>query len=270
MFRPNGIIFIIAPASLFLLKVFQTKKYVRLILLGYILQVLLLSSVNLLYKGYFFPVEYKRYIEVFKENPASKISISDNSDKDGSVPYIHSSRSPVLLRGFFAYSDEYPSFYYSTIPIRIHQFEERKGYSAFNGSLEIKPELKSEFLKDIEQIDFEKIKEPVQKERNLIFIINSIAQIQHLLVQNIVFLFLFAVSFFFVLFQWIIKKKLNEMFLITIILFIIYCCNVVFSAFGNSFEYRYYIVFNCLVWSGAFIFIYEISSVFSKTLSKRN
>lgn len=269
MFRPNGIIFIIAPASLLLISAFRTKKYVRIILLGYILQVLVLSSLNLIYKGYFFPVEYKRYIAVFKENPTSKINVSDNSDTGNSVPFIHSSKSPALLRGYFAYSDEYPSFYYTTIPVRIHQFQERKEYAAFNGLLEINPQLKSEFLKDIENIDPGEIKEPVQKEKNFTFFVNIIAQLQNLLVQNIIFLFAFVLSFFLILYLWIIKKKRNDMFLIIIMMFVIYCCNVIFSAFGNSFEYRYFIVFDSLVWCGVFVAIYLIPLGFIQKLVKK-
>ncbi len=269
MFRPNGIIFIVAPASLLLISAFRNKKLVRLILFGYFLQIIMLSSLNLIYKGYFFPVEYKRYIEVFKENPSSKISVSDNSDAGNSVPFIHSSKSPVLLRGFFAYTDEYPSFYYSTLPVRINQFEERKNYAAFNGSLEINPQLKSAFLKDFELINASEIKEPVQGERNFTFFINIIAQLQHVLVQNIIFLFAFVLSFFLILYLWIIKKKRNDMFLIIIMMFVIYCCNVIFSAFGNSFEYRYFIVFDSLVWCGVFVAIYLIPLGFIQKLVKK-
>ena len=251
LIRSNGVVFIFAPLIVLAIK-YRKKNILKLIIAGYFLLFLFLSSINLGMKGYFVPVEFNRYKKVIILN----LQGVKNKEKEIADP-IYKVRTPkwtLIRENLMEWSTENSSFYYSRIPVLIDEFEDRKNFYAIHPYFTISEKCKEPILKDLVEYRVDHLKKPDINQKNFLYSIHLFNKAHTIFIKNNLVLALFTLPAFLVFILFLRRRKLsNEEFLYLVSVFFYYI-NILFSTLGHSrFQPRYINTFDVFVYFGLFM-----------------
>lgn len=248
IFRSNGYVFLVIPLFLF----FEIKKHRLHISLFFITTLVALSTINLYFKNYFFPLELKR----IQSTILNKSVLKNKSIYKNDYLQNSSHKSKILKSNLNFYLEEESSFYISYNPEIGKNIEESKKLVREDLKAQITPEVRSKILGDYENIHY-------NGQNNNVFlkkICHYFGRIKFILVNNI---FIYVTSIFIgllVIFKIsILKKELNREEIFCLYIFLLFVLNIFFNTVSGAWiSSRYVVPFEILI---PFIFVMNIKIV---------
>jgi hypothetical protein len=249
LIRSNGYVFFIAPLLFFALQSFQNRVFVKRLLISYFTFAVILSSLNLYIKGYFFPVEYKR-IE------STILNKNVLTQDDGLYIDNPLTKSELFAAHMLSYYKEKPSFYHSALPSMIETIENVKTINRVEIWDKIDKNTRNMMFRDLLQRQSTSILAPSIENKDRYYIIHLFSKAYFYLLKNCIVYFVILISFVFTFVIFFKKKYLTPEIFLLFIPFFLYFLNVIFTVASNvNTNSRYITTYDILLLISLFIII---------------
>ncbi|MFA5196038.1 MAG: glycosyltransferase family 39 protein [Bacteroidales bacterium] len=247
LIRSNGYVYFIIPFMFLIFKQYRNKKFIAKTALGFLAVLLVLSSLNLYFKNYFFPIEKQRILSTITNK---NTLLNDENKKSFGETYIkpHSTKNELVRYYLSCYYEENASFYYSALITMLNIFEDNKKSTSHWLPYQITPEIRTAILKDIKDRYVENIKKPDVSKKNYLYIIHLGNKMYFYLLRNVGVYIIVLLSFLtsvFLLFKNASLDK-DKFLIITAVSF--YFINILLAVFSNvSTNSRYIVTFDIFI-----------------------
>jgi len=262
LIRSNGYVYFIIPFMFLIVKQFRNKKFIAKTVLGFLAVLLTLSSMNLYFKNYFFPVEKQRILSTITNK---NTLLTDENKKSFGVTYIkpHSAKNELVRYYLTCYYEEKASFYYSVLVTMLNIFEDDKKITSHWLPYQITPAIRTAILKDIKEWNVENIKKPDISKKNYLYLIHLGSKLYFYLLRNVVVYIIVLLSFLYCVFTLLKKSNTDKDKFLIIAAVSLYFINILFAVFSNvTANDRYIVTFDIYLLFALFLTIINVYAYF--------